>query len=104
MLLRPLLARVALRSANFDPCQPCSGSLRALIRAADDRNEEENPDRYLRPTGIGGLPRVSSLQFSSGRGDEPISTYTYLNFETRSACSRMTRALSSVRVPVGSPL
>jgi hypothetical protein len=26
------------------------------------------------------------------------------NFETRSACSRMTRALSSVNVPVGSPL
>jgi len=26
------------------------------------------------------------------------------NFETRSACSRITRALSSVGVPVGSPL
>ena len=26
------------------------------------------------------------------------------NFETRSACSRMTRALSSLGVPVGSPL
>ena len=28
----------------------------------------------------------------------------YLKFDTRSACSRITRALSSVRVPVGAPL
>ena len=28
----------------------------------------------------------------------------HLNLETRSACSRMTRALSSTSVPVGSPL
>ena len=28
----------------------------------------------------------------------------YLNFETRSACSRMTLALSLAAVPVGSPL
>lgn len=28
----------------------------------------------------------------------------HLNFETRSACSRITRALSSTSVPVGSPL
>src|SRR6266566_3861307 len=31
-------------------------------------------------------------------------TELYLNFETRSACSRITRALSSASVPVGSPL
>ena len=47
-------------------------------------------------------PAVSSLESSTGR--EPTSTCIYLNFETRSACSRITRALSSVRVPVGSPL
>ena len=29
---------------------------------------------------------------------------SYLNFDTRSACSRMTRALSLISVPVGSPL
>jgi hypothetical protein len=57
MLLGPLLTRVALRSANLYPCQPCSGSLQALIPAADDRNEEGNTDRYLRPTGIGGHPQ-----------------------------------------------
>ena len=28
----------------------------------------------------------------------------YLKFDTRSACSRMTRALSAATVPVGSPL
>jgi hypothetical protein len=33
-----------------------------------------------------------------------LKTVHQRNFETRSACSRMTRALSSVSVPVGSPL
>jgi hypothetical protein len=72
MLLGPLLTRVALRSANLYPCQPCSGSLQALIPVPTIVTRRRT--RTSVPPESEGTHSVSSLQSSSGRGDEPIST------------------------------
>src|SRR5262245_58092562 len=70
--------------------------------ALDDR-----PRSPFAPTLIGNVPFPTRLEVlpisrrSRARG-RPFSLH--LNCDTRSACSRMTRALSLARVPVGSPL
>jgi hypothetical protein len=56
--------------------------------------------------GIAGKgPRPASRAATRGATfDTPGLWEPHLNLETRSACSRITRALSSASVPVGSPL
>jgi len=55
---------------------------------------------FMTPVTPGAAQASSKLICRFGSAGSPCQR----NLETRSACSRMTRALSSVSVPVGSPL
>ena len=86
--------KVAVGSSPADNL-PGAKALPEMIRRYGE------PDAFVRSAGS------SRSRAGEKRADLPLrpaGRSCQRNLETRSACSRMTRALSSVSVPVGSPL